>query len=114
MVDNTQDAEIFRQCLRAAVDGPFFCDCEFHTLLGLERDQVRRIVESWPEWDDVPDLTLAINNSVNNLLSYPHDRWNVWHDYITATPAEVGRALARFRHEDTFDDEARGSFDRML
>lgn len=33
----SHDVQIIRQCLRAAVDGPFFPDWEFSTLIGAER-----------------------------------------------------------------------------
>lgn len=114
VVDETRDAEVFRQCLWATVDGPFFDDWEFHTLLGFERDEIRRIVETWPEWDDVDVLAVAINNSLNNLLRYPHGRWDAWHDYITPTPAEVACAFERFRDANLFDGGAKGYFDSLM
>ncbi len=35
------DKAVIGQALRAAADGPFFPDREFHTLFGLERSDVR-------------------------------------------------------------------------
>jgi hypothetical protein len=43
-----EDAKIIGQCLRAASDGPFFPDWEFHTLFGLEREEVAAVAASWP------------------------------------------------------------------
>ena len=40
------DKAIVGQALRAAADGPFFPDWEFHTLFGLERSEVRAIADS--------------------------------------------------------------------
>jgi hypothetical protein len=114
MVDKAQDADVISQCLWAVVNGPFFPDWEFHTLFGLERDEIRRIAQAWPEWDDEEQLALAVNNSLNNLLGYPHGRRDAWHDYITFTPVEVARVFARFRNANVFDGGAKGYFDRMI
>jgi hypothetical protein len=66
------EREIVRECLRAAVEGSFFPDLEFHTLFGLERGEVRRILSLWPGLDEADEsVVIAINNSFNNLLGYP-------------------------------------------
>src|SRR6266567_1234624 len=62
-----QERDVVRQCLQAAVDGPFFPDWEFGTIFGLERDEVRRVLRSWPEIDETDqNVVTAINNSFNN------------------------------------------------
>src|SRR5271154_1760450 len=67
------DKGIVGQALRAAANGPFFPDWEFHTLFGLERDRVREIADAWPKQVAPPEeMTVAVNNSLNNLLGYPH------------------------------------------
>jgi hypothetical protein len=64
---------VISECLRAASDGPFFPESEFHTLFGLQRAQVRDIAAAAPHIDDSQeDVALAINNALANLLSYPH------------------------------------------
>lgn len=85
MVDHTDDAEVIRQCIWAVVNGPFFPDWRFHALFGFYRDEIRRIAEAWPNWDDNDEQRDAINNTLNNLISGPHDCWDVWHNYISAT-----------------------------
>lgn len=107
------DAEVIRQCLRAAVEGPFFPDWEFSILFGFEREEVRRIAARWPIWDDEAEQSEAVNATVNNLLGYPHDRWDAWHDYIAPTPTEVARTYARWRGEDELDTAPSGYFDRL-
>lgn len=96
MVENSRDADAIRECLRAAVYGPFFEDWEFKTLFGLDRDQIRRVAESRPTTEDDRDQRIAINNTLNHLLSYPHHQWAVWHDYISSTPAEISEVYERF------------------
>ncbi|MGW4097185.1 hypothetical protein [Mycobacterium sp. NPDC004974] len=112
MINDVDDSEVIRQCLWAAVDGPFFPDWVFHTLIGLDRNEVRRIAESWPDWEDEDEQNLAINNALNNLLGYPHNRWDVWHDYISATGPELCGVYARFRGE-PLDLSTKGYCERM-
>ena len=48
--DLTQnEQQVVFECLKAAVDGPFFPDWEFPTLFGLWREEVGRVVADWPE-----------------------------------------------------------------
>jgi hypothetical protein len=73
------DKRIMGEALRAAADGPFFPDWEFHTLFGLERCVVRAIAHAWPEPPaPTEEIELAVNNTLNNLLGYPHDQDAVW------------------------------------
>ena len=74
-LDRLSDADkaLVGQALRAAVDGPFFPEWEFHTLFGLTRSEIRAIADAWPNVDlTSSDVALAANNALNNLLGYPH------------------------------------------
>jgi hypothetical protein len=108
-----EDSEVLRECLLGAANGPFFPDWEFSILFGLDRDVVRRVAEEWPSWDNEGEQSVAVNNALNHLLGYPHKRWDVWSDYISSSPIEVVRVLARWRGEDEFDPSGRGYFDRL-
>jgi hypothetical protein len=95
------DAErrIVRECLRAAVEGSFFPDWEFHTLFGLERGEVRRISSLWPALDEADEsAVIAINNSLTNLLGYPATNGDEeWPKFISMTPGEVARIFDKWR-----------------
>lgn len=93
------EREIVRECLRAAVEGPFFPDWEFQTLFGLERREVRTILSLWPELDETDkSVPIAINNSFNNLLGYPaHNRDEEWPKFISVTKEEVARIFDKWR-----------------
>jgi hypothetical protein len=70
---NEQERQIIFECLRAAVNEPFFPEWEFHTLFGLKRQEVKKIAEMFPNIDDSNEqVNLAIHNSIGNLLGYPH------------------------------------------
>jgi hypothetical protein len=92
------DKLILGQALRAAVDGPFFPDWEFHTLFGLERCKVRAIADAWPVPDASPDdVELAVNNSLNNLLGYPHQQDAVWSQWISVDRSQLNKLFNRVR-----------------
>jgi hypothetical protein len=94
-IDN-EDIAAVRQCLRAAADGPFFPDWEFHTLMGSPRHEVRELAKHWPGNAEQERAALAIGIGVlNNLLGYPHGQESVWKSFISATRAEVEEVLER-------------------
>jgi hypothetical protein len=94
------DERTIRECLRAAVDGPFLPDREFQTLIGLERNEVAVVLADWPETSNSEDQALAVNNVLNNLVGYPHGASDeTWHSYIEASPEDVAAVFARWRAE---------------
>jgi hypothetical protein len=109
------DERIIRDCLRAAVDGPFFPEWEFQTLIGLERDEVRGVLAKWPGTSDVEGQTLAVNNVLHTLLGYPHHAsGETWHAYIDASPRGVADVYSRWRSGDSLDPSGKGYFDRLM
>ena len=104
------DKGIVGQALRAAANGPFFPDWEFHTLFGLERDRVREIADAWPKQVAPPEeMTVAVNNSLNNLLGYPHGIDAEWSHWISVDPNQLNELFNRLRER---RDER--FFDRMM
>lgn len=92
------EKEIVYQCLVAALKGPFFPEWEFATLFGIERNTLAKIVEAWPQVDDKEEhVVLAINNSMGNLVGYPHGKEGEWKKYISVPPDEVISILQRWR-----------------
>ncbi len=90
---NDKEKKIIKECLNATVNGPFFPDWEFHTLLGFERLYVKDIFENWSEMSELKesanDIILVIKVSIGNLLSYPHGNEDVWSDYISISKQEL-------------------------
>ncbi|HEX4592344.1 MAG TPA: hypothetical protein VH120_20585, partial [Gemmataceae bacterium] len=61
-------SEIVLRCLRAATDGPFFSDCQFHASLELHHSEVNGLAAHRPPAKDLDGNTRpAINNSSGNL-----------------------------------------------
>ena len=84
------------EALRAAADGPFFPDWEFHPLFGLERSRVRAIANGWPEPNAPPEqVTIAVVNSLNNLVGYLHGEDAVWSQWMSADRQQLLELLSR-------------------
>lgn len=109
------EREVVRECLRAAVEGPFFPEWEFETIFGLKRDDVARVLQSWPELNEAEEsVVLAINNSFNNLLGYPtRNKQETWPKFISVSGIELARIFdkwkgrtprASYKVRDYFDD----------
>lgn len=97
---NKGEQQVIFECLRAAAEGPFFPNSEFHTLFGLEREEVKQIADEWPNIEEAAEsVVVAINNSINNLLGYPHRREDVWSNYISVQPEELYLIFAKWRGE---------------
>jgi hypothetical protein len=110
-----RERQVVRECLRASVEGPFFPDWEFATLFGLTRDEVKKVLLSWPALDESDQfVVLAINNSFNNRLGYPaQDKQDVWPNFISVSHLELARIFdkwkarsprERYKARDHFDD----------
>jgi hypothetical protein len=92
-----RERQIMFECLRAAVNGPFFPEWEVHTLFGLERQEVKQVAEMCPNIDDSNEqVNLAIHNSIGNLLGYPHGEENTWQKFISASPEEVEKVFQKW------------------
>jgi hypothetical protein len=90
---------VIGRCLRAAADGPFFPDEEFHTLFGLEREEVRAIASRWPDEDAGKAVSLAINNALGNLLGYPHFLGTELQKWVGGTYEEIEVVYRKWRGE---------------
>ena len=98
------ERSVIGQCLHAAADGPFFGDAEFDTLFGLSRQEVREVANRFPdvdEFDDEPtgcdDSWLAINNTMVNLVGYPHGQDRAWASHISVPQDEVNRIFTKWK-----------------
>lgn len=114
------DQEVIRRALVATIDGPYFPDWEFHALFGLTRNEVRLVLQSWPEppsqldgYDSGEDVQrVAVSNALNNLVGYPHGHDDQLRREVGVGRRELALVLARWRGEES-DPSARGYFDRL-
>jgi hypothetical protein len=93
-----EEIRIIGECLRASVDGPFFPDWEFSSIFGLEREEVAKVANKWPSVDPGNEVVgIAINNSMNWLLSYPHKKYDKWSNFISVSPQKSYEVYNRWR-----------------
>jgi hypothetical protein len=101
-VDRLSDAQriLVGACLRAIVDGPYVADDgEFQTIMGVTRPQTAAVASTWPDF-----VFVAVSNTLNNLLGYPHKRWPQLSEEIGADSRRVEAALATWRGQDLNND----------
>jgi hypothetical protein len=108
-----EDVEVVAEALRAAVEGPFFPDSEFHTLMGVTRAETRAVMEAWPKEDPNQLQDLAVSNVLNNLLGYPHGEWDKQDPPIAVNQEQVAAALVRWRGEEKLEGGGQGFFNRL-
>ncbi|MGY4478916.1 hypothetical protein [Bradyrhizobium sp. USDA 3364] len=90
------EIEIVRRSLQATVEGGFFPDWEFETLIGASRDEVREVYAAWPLQTVEPDVFRgAVFNSMNNLIGYPHGKEEELMVYVPEGRAAMVQLLKR-------------------
>lgn len=94
-----RDLQIIGEASTAAIEGPFFPDWEFATLMGPTRDQLRAVLANWPD-DRSEDALIGVNNVLLHL-GHQHDHhpveWSTWGWYSTAMPEDLRKALIHWR-----------------
>ncbi len=64
---------LIRDAMRAALEGPFFPDWEFATIMSVERQEMQAVLDAWPlQTVDDDTFICATVNALNNLIGYPH------------------------------------------
>jgi hypothetical protein len=85
-----------RRALQAAVEGSFFPDWEFETLVGVDRDTVREVYAQWPRRTvEQDEFSCAVIGSMNNLVGYPHGKDDELISYVPEGRAALERTLER-------------------
>ncbi len=76
-------------------------DFEFQTVMGIEIEEFIEIFNSWPKINENDEkVFIAINNSMNNLLGYPHGRYHIWEEFIDVPIDQIAEVLKKWRGSD--------------
>lgn len=77
------DKDFLRRSLKATIEGPFFDEWEFETLIGFTRDEVAEIEKEWDNIDfEEPDVRDMIKSVIGNLAGYPHSQKKDLEDFL--------------------------------
>ena len=94
---STKDQDIVLRCMKSTAS--FIDDCEKHTRLGIEGDELERLIKQWPDIDD-RDQTgsgfLAINNSLNEVCHGFRIATSEWGNWFDTPMEEVQSAYGRW------------------
>jgi hypothetical protein len=98
---NDAEKHVVFECLKCVATGTVIKhDWEFQTIFGIEVAQLVAVVEAWPNIDDSDEVaSLAINNSMNNLLGYPHGCHADWDKHMPIPLREIARVFQKWRGE---------------
>jgi hypothetical protein len=78
------DQKIILQCMKCVYGGSYIDDLEFHTRLGINRIELKQLIDEWPEIDDSHNgssAQLAVNNCLNevcNGIRFNNEDWSIW------------------------------------
>jgi hypothetical protein len=89
---NAAELDVLQECLHQPL-----MDRSFRTGVGLERDEVRKALQSWPELAD-DTVAIAINSSFNNLLGYPvSTKKELWPKFLSAKRSDLARIFDKWK-----------------
>jgi len=88
---NSDETEVVRKCLKCIADGKVILhDWEFQTIMGITTEEFLNIYELWPEVDEKDELVeMAIANSMNNLIGYPHGKHHCWAELMDVPISKI-------------------------
>jgi len=93
-----EESEIVRQCMQCVANGNVILhDFEFQMIMGVDVDEFMDIFEAWPNLDENDKyVKLAINNTLNNLIGYPHDMQKSWNEVMETPLSEIARIFQKW------------------
>jgi hypothetical protein len=102
---NQREQEVVLQVMKLiCAEEQYLEDWEFSIRMSITRDELRRVIESWPNWKDDEDAEnarvtfLAINNSLNEALNGVDISDEVWSQWIGEPRMEVERIFQTWRN----------------
>jgi hypothetical protein len=96
------------ECLDAIVRGTYLPDWEFSTVMGNSREEVSAVASAWPVVGI--DTFWAVNNTLNNLLGYPHGQWNELTNVLGVKQQAVAEVLKVWRSENPPTDRSGSAY----
>lgn len=96
---NEEETNVVRKCLECIATGQVILhDNEFQLIMGIEVAELNEILESWLDIDQSDEkVFLAINNSMINLLGYPHGCYHRWSEFMDIPLASIAGIHEKWR-----------------
>lgn len=89
--------DLLGNCLRAAVEGPFFADEELDQLFAQDRASLAVLASMWTRMNlAAPDLRRTVEAVALMLVERRGAHPEAWADFVAADPDQVRRAVAEF------------------
>ena len=94
---------IVLECLKCVASGEvIYHDWEFSIIMNVTPEEIKQMVKEWPEVNLSNDkVYYAINDSMNNLLGYPHSKQTIWDEYFAFPREEVKRVFRKWKDNNT-------------
>jgi len=94
-----REREVVYRCLKAIVKEDFVPDCDFISVFGVTKDDIKEIISRWPNVDDLTEFKVAraINDTLNNLVGYPHNMDDLLFQCTGATRHEINYIFEKWR-----------------
>jgi hypothetical protein len=90
--------KIIKECLNATLNAPFFPEWEFVTLFGFTREEVKAVLDQWPDADRTnTHIKFIINSSFNNLTGYPIANAEKWPEFISVPREKLLKIYTNWR-----------------
>ncbi len=90
------EIDTVKRALSATVEGSFFSDWEFETLIGVDRGTVKNVQESFPRQTvGTEEFFCAVFGSMRNLLGYPHGKDEELTTYFPQGAIAIRKTLDR-------------------
>lgn len=83
------------ECLRAAVEAPFFEDGELHTLSGYTPTEIQAVLNAWPEAPANVDQAAVLYGVVSGLTAYTMGFPVTWPRFISVSQDDLRSFLGR-------------------
>ena len=92
-----REREVVYRCLKAIVEEDFVPDCDF--VAWVTKDDIREVISRWPNVDDLTEFKVAraINDTLNNLVHYPHNMDDLLFQCTGATRHEINYIFEKWR-----------------
>ena len=93
-----EDKLSIKKSLSALINGPYIDDDEFEGLIQINREQVKELMNRWP---NIPDNDLkswrTIKLCILNLLDYPHGEDEKLYNYLNISEEQLEQLLNKVK-----------------